>query len=75
MVAKRAQGGLVPPSFHNDRLRHLPDGQVFATVTYGVRSMPSYRHSIPNEDRWAIVSYVRALQLALGSTQHAMNEH
>lgn len=55
-----------PPSFHQDRLRQLPDGQLFATITHGVRTMPSYGASIPVNDRWAIVSYVRALQLAGG---------
>lgn len=55
-----------PPSFHQERLRQLPDGQLFATITHGVRTMPPYGASIPVNDRWAIVSYVRALQLARG---------
>jgi hypothetical protein len=56
--------GLIAPSFHDDRLRHIPDGQLFATITNGVRNMPSYAHNIPVDDRWAIVHYVRALQLS-----------
>ena len=68
MVSRRAQAlgasGLVAPSFHDDRLRHIPDGQLFATITNGVRNMPSYAHNIPVDDRWAIVHYVRALQLS-----------
>lgn len=67
MVSRRADqlgaAGLVAPSFHDDRLRHIPDGQVFATITNGVRNMPSYAHNIPVSDRWAIVMYLRALQL------------
>lgn len=55
-----------PPTFHQERLRQMPDGQLFATITHGVRTMPSYGASIPVNDRWAIVSYVRALQLAQG---------
>jgi len=55
-----------PPSFHQDRIRQMPDGQLFATISRGVRSMPSYGASIPVNDRWAIVSYVRALQLSQG---------
>jgi cytochrome c5 len=55
-----------PPSFHQERIRQLPDGQLFATITHGVRSMPSYGASIPVNDRWAIVGYVRALQLSQG---------
>ena len=42
----------------------MPDGQLFATITHGVRTMPAYGPQIPIADRWAIVSYVRALQLS-----------
>jgi mono/diheme cytochrome c family protein len=52
-----------PPSLHDDRIRHMPDGQLFATVSHGVRNMPAYNYSIPTQDRWAIVSYVRALEI------------
>jgi cytochrome c5 len=55
-----------PPSFHQDRIRQMPDGQLFATISHGARIMPSYGARIPVEDRWAIVSYVRALQLSQG---------
>lgn len=68
MISRRAAAlgatGLVAPTFHDDRLRHMPDGQLFATITNGVRNMPSYAHNIPVDDRWAIVHYVRALQLS-----------
>jgi len=68
MVSRRAAAlgasGLIAPTFHDDRLRHIPDGQLFATITNGVRNMPSYAHNIPVDDRWAIVHYVRALQLS-----------
>ena len=57
-------GMLKPPSFHLDRIRHLPDGQIFATISNGVRNMPAYAPQIPIADRWAIVSYVRALELS-----------
>jgi mono/diheme cytochrome c family protein len=52
-----------PPTFHDDRIRHMPDGQLFATIRNGIRNMPAYRHNVPVADRWAIVAYVRALQL------------
>jgi mono/diheme cytochrome c family protein len=42
----------------------MPDGQLFATITHGVRAMPAYGPQIPAADRWAIVSYVRALQMS-----------
>jgi mono/diheme cytochrome c family protein len=54
----------VPPTFHQDRIRHMPDGQLFATITNGKNNMPPYAMQIPVNDRWAIVSYVRVLQLA-----------
>jgi mono/diheme cytochrome c family protein len=62
MVVKR--GMLTPPTFHQDRIRHIPDGQLFATISNGIRNMPAYGIVIPIQDRWAIVSYVRALQLS-----------
>ena len=55
-----------PPSFHQERLMQAPDGQLFATITNGIRIMPAYGATIPIQDRWAIVSYVRALQLSQG---------
>jgi len=68
LVAMRAvsvgAAALNPPTFHGDRVRQMPDGQLYATITHGIRSMPSYRHNVQMNDRWAIVSYVRALQLS-----------
>ncbi len=58
------RGMLKPPSFHIDRVRHMPDGQMFATISNGIRNMPAYGPQIPVRDRWAIVSYVRALELS-----------
>lgn len=56
----------VPPSFHDERIRKIPDGQLFATITHGVRNMPAYGPQIPVVDRWAVVGYVRALEVAQG---------
>ncbi len=52
------------PSYEDPRLRQMPDGQIFATITHGVRTMPAYGPQVPVSDRWAIVAYVRALQLS-----------
>jgi mono/diheme cytochrome c family protein len=52
------------PSYQDARIRQMPDGQLFATISHGVRSMPAYGPQIPVADRWAIVTYVRALQLS-----------
>lgn len=53
-----------PPSYLEPRLRALLAGEIFAVISDGVRNMPSYRERIATADRWAIVGYVRALQLA-----------
>lgn len=55
--------GKVPtPSFHSDRLRQMPDGQFFDTISNGFGLMPAYRYPVPVPDRWAIVVHVRELQ-------------
>jgi len=51
-----------PPTFHEQRIRDFADGYIFDVITNGVRNMPSYKHQVNVEDRWAIVAYVRALQ-------------
>lgn len=67
LVVKR--GMTQPPSLHDARIRHMPDGQLFATIGNGVRTMPAYSYSIPTADRWAIVSYVRALEVSQAGEQ------
>lgn len=66
MVHQRAsalQQGWVPPTnLHQDYLREQPAGQLFNTITHGIRNMPAYGDQIEPEDRWAIVLYLRALQ-------------
>jgi len=47
-----------------DTIRKEADGQIFNTITNGIRSMPAYGPQIPVADRWAIVSYVRCLQFS-----------
>jgi mono/diheme cytochrome c family protein len=56
-------------SFNDDRLRQAPVGHFFDAITNGWGAMPSYAAQIPAEDRWAIVSYVRALQLSQQGSQ------
>jgi mono/diheme cytochrome c family protein len=52
------------PSYEDPRIRQMPDGQLFATITHGARTMPAYGAQVPIPDRWAIVAYVRALQVS-----------
>jgi mono/diheme cytochrome c family protein len=51
-----------PPSLHD--FRDLPDGYIFQIISEGFGLMPSYAASLPVEDRWAVVAYLRALQLS-----------
>jgi mono/diheme cytochrome c family protein len=53
-----------PPSYHIDRLRQAPNGYFYDVVTNGFGAMYSYSERIPPSDRWAIIAYVRALQLS-----------
>src|SRR5919109_4587459 len=65
MIVRR--GYRAPPSYHIDRLRQAPVGHFFQVMTNGFGAMPDYAQQISREDRWAIVAYIRALQLS----QHA----
>lgn len=56
-----------PSNLHTDPIRAREDGHLFNTITNGIRNMAGYGSQIPVQDRWAIVTYVRALQLS----QHA----
>lgn len=62
MVVQR--GFPQPSSFHIERLREAPPGYTFDVITNGFGRMFDYADRIPAGDRWAIVAYVRALQLA-----------
>lgn len=60
MIVKR--GYRQPPSFHTDKLRNAPIGHFFDVETNGFGAMPSYASRVPVDDRWRIISYIRALQ-------------
>ena len=47
---------------HDELVTVQPMGQLFNTITYGIRNMAGYGSQIPTEDRWAIAAYVKALQ-------------
>lgn len=56
--------GMTVPTFHDDRLRTMPSGEIFNTITNGKNTMMPYADKLAPEDRWAVVAYVRALQRA-----------
>jgi mono/diheme cytochrome c family protein len=57
-----------PPSFHTDALRNAKTGHFFDVMTNGFGAMPTYAPQIPVNDRWAIIAYIRALQLSRNGT-------
>lgn len=65
MIVRR--GFTKPPSFHIERLREAPDQHFYDVITNGYGAMPSYGYMVSPRDRWAIITYIRALQLS----QHA----
>jgi len=62
LVARR--GFPHPPSYHIDRLRNAPDRHFYDVITNGYGVMYSYADRVSPPDRWAIVAYIRALQLS-----------
>jgi Cytochrome C oxidase, cbb3-type, subunit III len=66
MIVQR--GFQTPPSYHLDRLRNAPAGHFFDVITNGFGAMYPYGYRVPVRDRWAIVAYIRALQLSRQAT-------
>lgn len=62
MIVQR--GFKQPPSFHEDRLRDSAPGYFYNVIMNGFGVMQGYAPQIPVEDRWAIVAYIKALQLS-----------
>lgn len=56
-----------PLSVNDQTVRDRASGHLFNTITHGIRTMPAYGDQIPEQDRWAIVAYVRALQRSGGT--------
>lgn len=57
-------GMAVVANFHDKRIVQMTDGEIFNTITYGKNLMGSYGQNVEVNDRWAIIAYVRSLQLA-----------
>ncbi len=72
IIVKR--GYVPPPSFHDDRIRNMPDGEIYDLISNGVGNMPSYKHQIPVADRWAIVAYLRVLQRSQNASYNDIPE-
>jgi hypothetical protein len=57
-------GMAVVANLHDPRIVQMPDGEIFNTITHGKNLMLPYGPRVPVTDRWAIIAYVRALQLS-----------
>jgi hypothetical protein len=66
----RQWGMGVVANLHEQRVLEMTDGEVFHVITYGRGLMGDYGPKMSIEDRWAVIAYMRALQLSrLGSMQ------
>jgi mono/diheme cytochrome c family protein len=67
-ITKKLGVMLAVANLHDKRIVELPDGDIFYVITNGRNQMGAYGANITIEDRWAIIAYLRALQLSqLGS--------
>jgi mono/diheme cytochrome c family protein len=66
------RGGVPVPSFHEDRLKEIADGEIFDVITNGKGLMPAYAYPVGPAERWAIVAHVRRLQEKAEATQAAL---
>ncbi|MBI5380821.1 MAG: cytochrome c [Opitutae bacterium] len=64
----KAYGMGATPTYHDDRLRQMPAGEIYNTITHGKNTMLSYADKLAPDERWAVVAYVRALQRAQQGT-------
>jgi mono/diheme cytochrome c family protein len=65
MVVQR--GYRKPPSFHIDRMKQADPGYMFDVITNGFGAMPDYKAQIDVRDRWRVIAYIKALQMAPGA--------
>jgi len=71
MIVER--GFTRPVSFHDERLRQAPPGYFYGVITNGFGQMASYAGPVAPRDRWAIVAYIRALQLSQDAPAAALS--
>lgn len=63
-ITKKLGAMAVVANLHDKRIVELADGEIFNTVSHGKGVMQGYAPQIPVEDRWAIIAYLRSLQLS-----------
>jgi mono/diheme cytochrome c family protein len=63
-ITKKIGAMGVVANLHDKRIVEMPDGEIFNTITHGKNLMGAYGPNVPVEDRWAIIAYLRAVQLS-----------
>jgi mono/diheme cytochrome c family protein len=63
-ITKKVGAMAVVANLHDKRIVEMTDGEIFNVITHGRNLMGAYGPNVPTEDRWAIISYLRALQLS-----------
>ena len=64
----------ITPTYHDDRIRQMAEGEIYNTITHGKNTMLPYADKLLPEERWAVVLYVRALQRAQSGTAADVSE-
>ena len=63
-ITKKIGAMAVVANLHDKRIVEMPDGEIFNTITHGKNLMGAYGPNVPVDDRWAIIAYLRALELS-----------
>ncbi len=64
----RGYGMATTATYQDDRIRNMPEGEIFNTITHGKNTMLAYGDKLSPRDRWAVIAYVRALERARAGT-------
>jgi mono/diheme cytochrome c family protein len=68
-ITKKLGDMLTVADLHDKNIVDMPDGEIFNIITHGKNTMAAYGPTVPVKDRWAIIAYLRVLQLSwLGTT-------
>jgi mono/diheme cytochrome c family protein len=64
----KSYGMVATPTYHDDRLRSMAEGEIYNTITHGKNTMLPYADKLSPDERWAVIAYMRALQRAAHAT-------
>ena len=74
-ITKKIGAMAVVANLHDKRIVEMADGEIFNTISNGKNLMGAYGPNVPVQDRWAIIAYLRAVQLShLGTVDDVPQE-